>query len=173
MSDKSKNKFTAKIELIGVNPFVFLPDEILENLFAAAGKSKGKVPVNMKIDGHAFTQTVVKYAGHWRLYLNTPMRKAAGKEVGDTATFEASYDPADRSIPVLEKLRKALAKNKEAKKVFDALSPSLQAELSRYLNGLKTEECVERNIVRAVNFLLGKERFIGREKPVVSKKKLT
>jgi hypothetical protein len=171
MLRKSKNKFTAKIEIIGINPFVFLPDEALENLFAQAGKSKGKIPVKMKIDGHLFTQTLVKYAGRWRLYLNMPMRKAAGKDIGDSAAFEIEYDPADRSIPIHDKLAKALTKNKEAKKVFNALSPSLQAEFSRYLGALKTEESVDRNVVKAINFLLGKERFIGRDKPVPSKKK--
>jgi hypothetical protein len=171
MSATSKNKFTAQIEIIGINPFVFLPDKALEKLFAEAGKSKGKIPVKMKIDGHLFTQTLVKYAGHWRLYLNTPMRKAAAKDVGDTAVFEIEYDSADRTIPIHDKLAKALAKNKEAKKVFDALSPSLQAEFSRYLSALKTEESVERNVLKAINFLLGKERFIGRDKPVLSRKK--
>ena len=171
MSVKSKNKFTAQIEIIGINPFVFLPDRVLKKLFAQAGKSKGKIPVKMKIDGHAFTQTLVKYAGHWRLYLNTPMRKAAGKDIGDSASFEIAHDPADRSIPIHDKLAKALAKNKEAKKVFDLLSPSLQAEFSRYLSALKTEESVDRNVLKAINFLLGKERFIGRDAPVISKKK--
>lgn len=171
MPVKPKNKFTAQIEIIGINPFVFIPDEILESLFAQAGKSKGKIPVKMKIDGHLFTQTLVKYAGHWRLYLNTPMRKAAGKDLGDSATFDIEHDPGDRSIPIHDKLAKALAKNKEAKKVFDALSPSLQAEFSRYLAALKTEGSVNRNVLKAINFLLGKERFIGRDKPVLSKKK--
>ena len=30
---------------------------------------------------------------------------------------------------------------------------------------LKTEKSVERNVTRAINFLLGKERFVGRDKP--------
>ena len=169
MPATSKNKFTAQRQIIGINPFVFLPGKVLEKLFASAGKNKGKIPVKMKIDGHLFEQTLVKYAGHWRLYLNMPMRKAAGKDTGDTAVFEIEYDPADRTIPVHDKLAKALVKNKEAKKVFDALSPSLKAEFSRYLSALKTEESVDRNVVRAINFLLGRERFIGRNKPIQKK----
>jgi hypothetical protein len=76
-------KFTAKIEIIGINPFVFLPDQALKAVFKQAGKDKGKIPVKMKIDGHEFVQTLIRYSGHWRLYLNGPMRKAAGKDVGD------------------------------------------------------------------------------------------
>lgn len=55
--------------------------------------------------------------------------------------------------------------NLEAKKVFDSLSPSRQNEIVRYLARLKNEAVLEKNINRAINFLLGKERFVGRAKP--------
>ena len=148
-----------------MNPYVLLPAAVLKDVFAQAGKDKGKIPVKMKIDGHEFIQTLIKYSGKWRLYLNTPMRKAAGKDVGDTANFEIAYDPAPRVIPMHDKLKHALDKNKEAKKIFDGLRPSLQLEIVRYISFLKTEETLDRNVTRAVNFLLGKERFIGRDKP--------
>jgi hypothetical protein len=165
MNNKPNNTFSAKIEIIGVNPFVFLPDKILKIIFEQAGRNKGKIPVRIKIDGHPFTQTLIKYSGHWRLYLNTPMRKAVGKEVGDIASFEIEYDPIERTIPLHDKLQKALNKNAEAKNTFDNLSPSRQHEIKRYIAHLKTEASVERNITKAINFLLGKERFIGRDKP--------
>ena len=158
-------RFRAKIEIIGVNPFVFLPESALDKIFEQAGKDKGKIPVRMKIDGHEFTQTLVKWKGAWRLYLNLPMRKAAGKDVGDTADFEIIHDPAERTWPMHPKLERALAKNKKAQKVFDALRPSLQLEINRYLGRLKAEESIDRNVRRAIRFLLGKERFIGRDEP--------
>jgi hypothetical protein len=34
----------------------------------------------------------------------------------------------------------------------------------RYINSLKSEEAIERNVERAIKFLLGKKRFVGREK---------
>ena len=165
MNKKEKNTFSAKIEIIGVNPFVFLPDKILKAIFRHAGKEKGKIPVRIKIDGHPFIQTLIKYSGHWRLYLNTPMRKAAGKEVGDIASFEIEYESLERTIPLHTKLQNALNDNSEAKKIFYNLSPSLQLEIKRYIAHLKTEASVERNVTKAINFLLGKERFIGRDKP--------
>ena len=119
----------------------------------------------MKIDGYAFTQTLIKYSGAWRLYLNTPMRKAAKKEVGDTAIFEVVYDPVSRAIAMHPKLKKAIAASKAAKNVFDGLRPSLQAEMVRYISHLKTEEKIIANVSKAINFLLGKEKFAGREKP--------
>lgn len=160
-----ENKFTATIGIIGVNPFVFLPETVLQALFRQAGKDKGKIPVRMKIDGHPFTQTLIRYSGHWRLYLNGPMRAAAGKETGDAAVFELEYDPVERVIPPHPRLVAALRANAEAQQVFDSLRPSLQLEIVRYISFLKTEESVDRNVMRAINFLLGQERFIGRDKP--------
>ena len=159
------NEFSAVIEIIGINPFVFVPDEALKAVFEQAGKSKGKIPIRMKIDGHLFEQTLIKYNGHWRLYLNTPMRKSAGKEVGQTARFEIEFDPKERTVPFHPKFKKALTENADAERIYSKLSPSLQKEILRYLSFLKTEESLDRNVRRAINFLLGKERFIGRDKP--------
>ena len=158
-------KFKATIQIIGINPYVLLPDAILQAVFKQAGKDKGPIPVNGTIDGHAYTQTLVKYSGHWRLYLNGPMRKAAGKEVGDTASFSIAYDPADRSLTMHPKLQAAIAENKKAKAVFDTLPASRQKEIVRYISFLKTEESIDHNVTRAIQFLLGKERFIGKDKP--------
>ena len=158
-------KFKAKIEIIGINPFVFLPERVLQKVFKQAGKDKGKIPVVMKIDGHEFPQTLIKWSGAWRLYLNTPMRNAAKKKVGDIANFEIAYDPRERIILMHPKFEKALRANKEAKKVFDSLRPSLQLEINRYLSSLKTESSVDRNVIKAIQFLLGKERFVARDHP--------
>jgi len=158
-------EFTSTIEIIGINPFVFVPEGILVSIFEKAGKSKGSIPVLIKIEGHEFEQTLVKYSGHWRLYLNTPMRKAAQKEVGQTTRISIDFDPNERETPFHPKFRAALNENKTASNIFDGLAPSLQKEILRYISFLKTEASVDRNVKKAVNFLLGKERFIGRDKP--------
>lgn len=161
----AQNEFTAKIEIIGINPFVFVPNDVLESVFAQAGKDKGKIPVQLTIEGHRFPQTLIKYSGHWRLYLNTPMRKAAKKEVGDTARFRLWFDPIERKTAMHPKLEQALKENESAQSVFEKLTPSLQLEIIRYIAFLKTEASVERNVAKAIQFLLGKARFIGRDKP--------
>ena len=160
-----KQIFKARIEIIGVNPFVFLPQRVLKNIFEQAGKDKGKIPVIMRIDGHQFPQTLIKYSGKWRLYLNTPMRKAAGKDVGDKAAFEITFNPVKKEIPFHPKLKLALKENHFARKIFEQLPPSRQLEIKRYIIRLKTEAAIEKNVKRAIGFLLGKERFIGRNKP--------
>ena len=57
----------------------------------------------------------------------------------------------------------ALEKNLEAKKVYDSLIPSLQKEINRYINNLKSENSKLKNIDKAIQFLLGQEKFIGRK----------
>jgi hypothetical protein len=166
MASKSKSRsFRATIEIIGINPFVYLPEDVLEQVFVQANKTKGKIPVKFWIDGHEFQQTLIRYSGNWRLYLNGPMRKAANKDVGDEARFEIVFNPAQTEIPVHPQLKKALGSNKPAMKVFKDLSPSLRQEIVRYIARLKTKESVDRNVQKAINFLLGKERFIGRDRP--------
>lgn len=64
MSEFPFLKFSAKIEIIGINPFVFLPEPILLALMKQAKTDKGKIRVALKIDGFPFTQTLVKYSGH-------------------------------------------------------------------------------------------------------------
>lgn len=158
-------KFKATIDIIGINPFVFLPDTVLLYVFKQAQKDKGPIPVRGTIDGHTFIQTLVKYSGHWRLYINMAMVKAANKKVGDTIVLQIEFDPEERIIPVHPKLLQALKQNKKAKQVFDALRPSLQKEIIRYISYLKSEEAINKNVTRAIQFLLGKARFVGRDRP--------
>lgn len=165
MIDKKVYMFSAEIQIIGVNPFVFLPENVLQSIFQDANKEKGKIPVKIKVEGNEFIQTLIKYSGHWRLYLNGPMRKVANKEVGDTAEFEIAFDPEERRIRMHPKLVQALEENPAAHKIFESLRPSLQLEIVRYISFLKTEQSIDKNVQRTINFLLGKERFIGRDKP--------
>lgn len=93
------------------------------------------------------------------------MRKAANKELGDTATFHIAFDPTPRIIEIHPKLKNGLKENVEANGVFESLTPSLRKEIIRYINLLKTDESIDRNVENAIQFLIGKKRFIGRDKP--------
>jgi len=157
--------YQAKIHIIGVNPYVLVPASILKIIFRQANKSKGAIPVRGTLDGHPYTQTLVRYSGKWRLYLNIPMRRAAKKDVGDKIEITIEYDPVERIIPIHPKLLKALSKNRGAKNAFEKLSPSRQKEIVRYISYLKNEDSVDKNVTRAIAFLSGKGRFVGRDKP--------
>lgn len=157
--------FKAKINIIGINPYVLLPASVLKEIFKQAGKDKGPIQVKGKLNAYPFIQTLVKYSGKWRLYLNTPMRKGANADVGDTVNLEVKFDAKQRTIAMHPKFEAALNKNNKAKLAFEKQSPSRQKEIIRYINSLKTEESVDRNIKRAIQFLIGKEKSAGRDKP--------
>jgi Bacteriocin-protection, YdeI or OmpD-Associated/Domain of unknown function (DUF1905) len=156
-------RFKAIIEIIGINPFVFVPEEILTSVLQQAGKERGPIPIKGTINKNPYKQTLVKYAGHWRLYINTIMLKDSPKRIGESVTISIAFDPADRKLNMHEGLEKALAKNKTANKNFKQLPASRQQELIRYISNLKTAESVERNITKAINFLSGKGSFVGRQ----------
>ena len=161
----NSHTFTATIDIIGVNPFVSVPTDILELLFIQAEKRKGKIPIKGTINNQPYTQTLVRYAGAWRLYINTSMLKNSPKRIGEEITITVEFDSTDRSIAMLLPLQRALEENPEALSVFTSLPPSRQKEIIRYISSLKTEEAIKKNIQRALNFLLGNERFIGRDTP--------
>lgn len=155
--------FIAKLDIIGINPFVYVPKPVLEDLFQTSGKDKGPIPVRGTINGKAYRQTLVKFSGEWRLYINTKMLPGSPKKIGEEVEVTIEFDPEDRTIHPHPKLVQALTENTQANEVFESLTPSLQNEIVRYIANLKSEESVERNVVKAINFLLGKERFIGRD----------
>lgn len=165
MTQGTTYTFSATIEIIGINPFVFVPEEILNHIFEKAAKSKGPIPVKGTVNSIPYTQTLMKFRGEWRLYINTKMLKNSPKRIGEQIEISIAYDPEKRIIPIHPKLLQALNENIEANTVFQNLRPSLQHEIVRYIAHLKTEESVNKNVPKAIAFLLGKGKFVGREKP--------
>jgi hypothetical protein len=155
----------AILEIIGVNPFVFIPDTVLEKLFEQSGKNKGPIPVKGRINNNPYKQTLMKFRGLWRLYINTTMLKDSPKRIGEEIELTIVFDPIKRTIIPNTKFIKALESNSKAKKVFDELPPSRRHEIIRYISSLKTEVSIDRNITRAIKFLLGHGRFVGRDNP--------
>jgi hypothetical protein len=147
--------FTAALEIIGVNPFVQVPEEILADIFVQAGT----------VNGLPYQQTLVRYAGLWRLYINLLMLVNSPRRIGEVLAVTIDYNPAPAPVLACPAFEKTLAETPEAQEVFGRLSPSRQHELVRYLARLKGEETLVRNLERAVGFLLGKNRFVGRDYP--------
>ncbi|MBL7976789.1 MAG: YdeI/OmpD-associated family protein [Bacteroidetes Order II. Incertae sedis bacterium] len=158
--------FGAPLDLIGINPYVLVPEAILLELFFQAGKHKGPIPVCGTISGKPFLQTLVRYSGAWRLYVNEKMLLKSPKRIGEIVHLTLSYDPSDRSILPHPELVAALDENPSAKLGFNQLTPSRKKEIIRYIAALKSEESIRRNVKRAIRFLLGQERFIGRDTPL-------
>jgi hypothetical protein len=53
-------KFNAVIEIIGINPFVCIPENILEEIFKQAGRNKGPIPIIGKIKASCFEEKIYR-----------------------------------------------------------------------------------------------------------------
>ena len=162
---KLEHLFSAELKKIGVNPFVFVPEEILKQIFTSAGRSKGPIPICGSVNSQFYRQTLVKFSGSWRLYVNTSMLKDSPKRIGEWLEISIAFDPNSREIKMPKHFEMALAKNEKAKYVFDTLAASRKREIVRYLANLKSESSLQKNIERAIQFLEGNSKFVGREKP--------
>lgn len=158
-----KNQFTAKLEIIGINPFVFLPEEILHEIFETSGRNKSPIPVKGTVNGKKYTQNLMKYLGEWRLYINMMMLKDSPKRIGETIEICIEYDNRDRTISIHLQLEKAIRENPVALKNFESLIPSRKTELIRYINNLKTEISIQRNIEKIIKHLHGETDFFGKK----------
>lgn len=158
-----KNTFTAKLEIIGINPFVFIPEDILNTIFETSGRNKSPIPVKGTVNGKEFRQNLMKYLGEWRLYINLTMLPNSPKRIGETIEVSIEYDNSDRSISIHPDLERAIKEDPIVLKNFEALIPSRKHELIRYIHHLKTEESIRRNIDKIIRHLKGETDFFGKK----------
>lgn len=144
----------AKIYKVGINPCVKVPTRIINNMTA----TKGYIPVKGTINSYPFEQTLCPVKNDpYRLYVNGPMMKAGKVKVGETANFmiEQAAKQKDSDIAMPLQLKKKLKEHKLAK-TFEALAPFRQKEILRYLNNIKTEGTLFKNIDKLILVLQGK-----------------
>ena len=158
-----KNHFIAKLEIIGINPFVFIPNEILDDIFKTSGKNKSPIPVKGTVNGKEFKQNLMKYLGEWRLYINVTMLKDSPKRIGEMIEISLEFDNSERTVSIHPDLEKAINENQIALQNFQNLIPSRKLELIRYINNLKTEKSIQRNIEKIINHLRGETDFFGKK----------
>ena len=151
--------------MMTIYKFVALPIDILQHIFIDSGREKSPIAIFGQVNGKDYKQNLMFFKGDWRLYVNTTMLKNSPKRIGELVDFTIAYDSEPRMVKQPQVLSEALAKNLEAKEVFEQLTASKQLEINRYIARLKTDEAIERNVARAIGFLLGKNRFVGRDKP--------
>lgn len=124
-------QFNAKIEILGVNPFVFVPKDLLQQIFIQAHKNIGHIPIKGTINDKPYRQSLVRYSGEWRLYINTSTLKNSPKHIGETIEITISFEPEKRDILPPKKFITALTENEQAKTVYDRLSASKKLEIVR------------------------------------------
>jgi hypothetical protein len=149
--------FEAEILLEGINPYVDAPLDT-----GKMWRRKGNIPVRIELDGERFLATLVPLGSKrtplgpgrlHRLYLNGVMRTKVGKDVGDRVQVSLSMDNRVRRVPMVPALAREFRKDLKAKAAFEQLAPSRRKEVLRYLGSLKSDEAVERNVLKVMRTL--------------------
>ena len=160
-------RFTARMEIRGINPFVPVSAARAKRLKAGWRKP---LPVLVRVNGHPKAKPwrinmMPAGDGSFYLYLHESVRRASKTGVGDTVRVEIEFDAAYRGGPAAlpSWFRIPLSRNAAAKRAWGMLTPSRKKEIVRYLAALKSDEARERNVVRALRVLSGaKARFMAR-----------
>lgn len=161
-------KFRSRIRIRGINPYVPVSPARAEKIKAGWRKP---MPVLVQINGQPDPPWQVNMMpqgdGGFYLYLDANVRKASGTQVGDTVEVSVRFDGGYQSGPqhaMPPDFASRLAADPVAQTRWDALTPSLQKEILRYLANLKSEGARLRNVDRAMEVLAGaKARFLARD----------
>lgn len=156
MNKAKKYKFKAKIYKTGINYCVDVPGEITSEMIA----TKGYIKIKGTVNKFPFTKSLVPVKnGLYRLFVNIPTLKGANTEVGNTAEFEIEQDfkVIKKEYPIPKMLTEQL-KKKELLDDFNNLTESRKKDILKYLNYIKTEETLRKNIEKLITKLENKEK---------------
>lgn len=125
-----------------------IPPEIIEKL--NAGK---KPPVKVTINGFTYRSTVAVMGGDFMVGVNAGNREGAKVKGGDKIEVALELDTEPREVELPAEFKKALDKNAQAKKAFEALSVSKKKMHVLPIANAKTDETRNRNIEKAISAL--------------------
>ena len=115
---------------------------------------RGHVPVVGTADGTDLIATLVPVGGgRHRLFLNSAIREAIGKGVGDSVEIRVRLDRSDRTPETPRDLEEALAEGGAAA-AWDALAPSRRKELLVWLADAKRDQTRANRVGRIVQSAL-------------------
>jgi hypothetical protein len=145
--------FSARVQRLGINFCVDIPAPAVASLLRAAKKKAGPIPVKCRLGATEFMSTVVKYRGDWRLYLNTPVRRSAAIDAGDSVTLKLAFDPVPRMPPMPTAFRKALASNETASRRWRLQPSAKRRTILESLNAESDASGLEAAIVKLIDRL--------------------
>lgn len=122
-----------------------VPPKVVDGL--GAGK---KPPVSVTINGYTYRSTVAVMGGKFMVGVSAEVREGAAVKGGDTVTVDMELDTKPREVVIPADLRKALAKDPTAKKLFDGLSYSKKRTLVDPVARAKSDETRNRNVAKAL-----------------------
>ncbi len=112
-------RMRVELQIVDANPFVALPEAVLAEVFRDAGRDKSPVPVRGSINGRPYQQTLVRFRGAWRLYVNMQMLDDSPRRIGEQIRYistlktgEAVDRNVDRTIGFLLGTHRFLGRDK-------------------------------------------------------------
>jgi hypothetical protein len=164
---RMKTAFAAVIEIRNANPY------ILVSAVRASTIKPGRrrpIPVLVRVNGNPSHHWPINMMpvgnGDFYLYLHGDIRRASHTSVGDRVQVEINFDARYRNGPQHPMpiwFRRGLTANPQAKKNWQALSPSRKKEILHYFSRLKSSAAQARNLARALHVLSGAAgRFMAR-----------
>lgn len=168
--------FLATIYKIWVMRHVNVPEDIAAALIAEMRRGAGTgakkkepapkhIPVVATVNHMSVQTTLVPAgAGHYRLTLNTALRKAGGADTGEVIGVALRFDPNSREVDAPPEYLAALKRNALARKEFDALPPGHRRQLLRFYLQAKSEGARARAMEKTIEHL--RERALLRVKPL-------
>ena len=156
MKKTEKYKFKAEIYITGINYCVDVPKKITSEMTA----TKGYIKIKGTVNEFPFKKSLVSVKGGlYRLFVNIPTLKGAKTSVGKTADFEIEQDNnvVKKEYPVPITLTEQLKKRKLLDD-FNSLTESRKKDILKYLNYIKTEETLLKNIEKLITQLENQDK---------------
>jgi len=114
--------------------------------------TKGNVPVNITVDGHCFEHTLLPSKnGHYIVY-NEFIRRAVGKETGDSVHITLEKDTKKRELVVPDDI-KFLLQSSGVYEIFERQPDYMKREQINYIEVAKKEETRANRITALINRL--------------------
>ena len=120
---------------------------------------KGQVKVQATFDGFSYRGSLAKM-GHpcHFLILTQSVRKAIGKQPGDSVQVVIRQDPERRQVQVPADLQQLLQKDPQAHRFFAALSYTHQKEYVQWITEAKKPETRQRRLDKTLQMLKEKTK---------------
>ncbi|MFN8241643.1 MAG: YdeI/OmpD-associated family protein [Bacteroidales bacterium] len=116
---------------------------------------KGRVKVIASLDGFIYRGSLVRMGenpNHW-LGITQEVRKAIGKNPGDSVNVILEEETSERVVAVPDDLLSRISTDKEVQDYFDKLSYTHKKEYVRWITEAKKEETRKNRIEKAFTLL--------------------
>jgi hypothetical protein len=135
--------------------FIEFPFDVKETFGTA-----GQVKVRATFDGYEYRGSLAKMGHHCHFLIVTKaVRKAIGKQPGDTVRVVIEKDTEPRIVEIPPDFAEAMAAESSVKDFFDQLAYTHRKEYVQWITSAKKPETRQRRIQKALEMLRNKQKY--------------